>query len=440
MKISRLKISGYKNLKNLEMDFEESASLIALIGDNGSGKSNVLEALTIIFSGLSMKEKIDFDFEVEYYIGQTKYLICNNAEVLSISKNGKKIRKLDPLNDLPPAIFLYYCGDTRRLEEIADSNIDLEFNNALKIQEKVKMKYLSLLQLKDFPGAFLANALFETQTYSKVSELLGITRIADKIIFSLKRPNWSKKASINEDSFWNARGTVANLLHQFKDVGQLTILDKDSAVIHIDDWKKLKTIAENIFDMIKIFKLLMQADILDSIHFNVLKDDNEISIHELSEGEKQLASLLSFLEATKEYKSLFLLDEFDAFLHPSWQRKFVELVSGIDIRGQIIFTTHSPLSLTKLNKHQIRIFKNGEVEEVPADTFNRDSAEVMEEIMGVGLRSEDVQKLIDGFKKAALFSDKEQALYYKEQLTNMLSEGDPLWITVEILLSKLGEK
>lgn len=440
MKISRLKISGYKNLKNLEMDFEEDVSLIAFIGDNGSGKSNVLEALTIIFSRLSMKEKISFDFEVEYYIGQTKYLISNNAEVLSIFKNGKKIRKLDPLNDLPPAIFLYYCGDTRRLEEIADSNIDLEFNNALKIQEKVKVKYLSLLQLRDFPVAFLVNALFGTQTFSKVSELLGITRIADKVIFSLKRPNWSKKASINEDSFWNARGTVANLLHQIKDMGNLNILERDSAVIQIDDWKKLKTIAENIFDMLKIFKLLMQADILDSIHFNILKDDNEISIHELSEGEKQLASLLSFLEATKEYKSLFLLDEFDAFLHPSWQRKFVELVSDIEIRGQIIFTTHSPLSLTKLNKHQIRIFKNGKAEEVPADIFNRDSAEVMEEIMGVGLRSEDVQKLIDGFKKTALFSDKEQALYYKEQLTNILSEDDPLWRTVEILLSKLGDK
>ena len=61
MKISGLKISGYKNLKNLEMDFEKDVSLIALIGDNGSGKSNVLEALTIIFSRLSMKEKISFD-------------------------------------------------------------------------------------------------------------------------------------------------------------------------------------------------------------------------------------------------------------------------------------------------------------------------------------------------------------------------------------------
>lgn len=439
MKISRLKISGYKNLKNLEIDFEEDVSLIALIGDNGSGKSNLLEALTIIFSRLSMREKISFDFEVEYHIGQTKYLISNNAEVLLIFKNEKKIRKLDLLNDLPPAIFLYYCGDTRRLEEIADSNIDIEFNKALKIQGKVKVKYLSLLQLRDFPGAFLANALYETQTFSTVSELLGITRIAEKVIFSLKRPDWSKKASINEDSFWNAQGTVANLLHQIKDMGNLTILDRDSAVIQIDDWKKLKKIAENIFDMLKIFKLLMQADILDSIQFNVLKNDNEISIHELSEGEKQLASLLSFLEATKEYKSLFLLDEFDAFLHPSWQRKFVELVSKIDIRGQIIFTTHSPLSLTKLNKHQIRIFKNGAVEEVSVDTFNRDSAEVMEEIMEVGLRSKNVGEKIAEFKQFVLSKNKQEAQKIYLELKKILSGDDPFWITAEILLRKLGE-
>lgn len=440
MKISKLKISGYKNLKNMEVYFEEDVSLIAFIGDNGSGKSNVLEAIAMIFSRLSMEEKIDFDFELEYCIDEVKYTIQNIGGSVLALKDGKKLKKLNPLRDLPQGIFLYYCGETKRLEEIANSSVDKRFNKALKKDEEIRLKDISLLQLKDFPGAFLANALFKTDTYQKISEMIGITKITDNIILYLKRPVWSKKASISEDSFWNAHGTVANLLHKFKDLGQLRILDNDSAVIQIKNWKILNKLVENTFDLLKKFKLLIQADILDSIHFNVLKNDNEISIHELSEGEKQLASLLSFLEATKEYKSLFLLDEFDAFLHPSWQRKFVELVSDIDIRGQIIFTTHSPLSLTKLNKHQIRIFKNGEVEEVSADTFNRDSAEVMEEIMGVGLRSEDVQKLIDGFKKAALFSDKEQALYYKEQLTNILSEDDPIWIAVEILLSKLGDK
>lgn len=438
MKISGLKISGYKNLKNMEMDFEKDVSLIALIGDNGSGKSNVLEALAIIFSRLSMEEKIDFDFELEYCIDEVKYTIQNIGGSVLALKDGKKLKKLNPLRDLPQGIFLYYCGETKRLEEIANSSVDKRFSKALK-NEEIRLKDISLLQLKDFPGAFLANALFKTDTYQKTSKMIGITSITDNIILYLKRPAWSKKASISEDSFWNAQGTVANLLHQIKDMGNLAISDRDSAVIQIDDWKKLKTIAENIFDMLKIFKLLMQADILDSIDFNILKDDNEISIHELSEGEKQLASLLSFLEATKEYKSLFLLDEFDAFLHPSWQRKFVELVSDIDIRGQIIFTTHSPLSLTKLNKHQIRIFKNGEVEEVTVDTFNRDSAEVMEEIMKVGLRSKNVEEKISEFKQFVLSKNKQEAQKIYFDLEKILSGDDPFLITADILLRKIGE-
>lgn len=422
----------------MEMDFEKDVSLIALIGDNGSGKSNVLEALAIIFSRLSMEEKIDFDFELEYCIDEVKYTIQNIGGSVLALKDGKKLKKLNPLRDLPQGIFLYYCGETKRLEEIANSSVDKRFSKALK-NEEIRLKDISLLQLKDFPGAFLANALFKTDTYQKTSKMIGITSITDNIILYLKRPAWSKKASISEDSFWNAQGTVANLLHQIKDMGNLAISDRDSAVIQIDDWKKLKTIAENIFDMLKIFKLLMQADILDSIDFNILKDDNEISIHELSEGEKQLASLLSFLEATKEYKSLFLLDEFDAFLHPSWQRKFVELVSDIDIRGQIIFTTHSPLSLTKLNKHQIRIFKNGEVEEVTVDTFNRDSAEVMEEIMKVGLRSKNVEEKISEFKQFVLSINKQEAQKIYFDLEKILSGDDPFLITADILLRKIGE-
>ena len=439
MKISRLKISGYKNLKNLEMDFEKDVSLIALIGDNGSGKSNVLEAIAIIFSRLSMEEKIDFDFELEYCIDEVKYTIQNIGGSVLALKDGKKLKNLNSLRDLPQGIFLYYCGETKRLEEIANSSVDKRFNKALKKDEEIRLKDISLLQLKDFPGAFLANALFKTDTYQKISEMIGITKITDNIILYLKRPAWSKRASISEDSFWNAHGTVANLLHKFKDLGQLRILDNDSAVIQIKNWKILNKLVENTFDLLKKFKLLMQADILDSIHFNVLKDDNEISIHELSEGEKQLASLLSFLEATKDYKSLFLLDEFDAFLHPSWQRKFVELVSKIDIRGQIIFTTHSPLSLTKLNKHQIRIFKNGEVEEVTVDTFNRDSAEVMEEIMKVGLRSKNVEEKISEFKQFVLSKNKQEAHKIYFDLEKILSGDDPFLITAEILLRKLGE-
>ena len=49
MKIHSIYIDGYKNLNNIEIFMPEDTSVSAIIGNNGSGKSNILEALTQIF-------------------------------------------------------------------------------------------------------------------------------------------------------------------------------------------------------------------------------------------------------------------------------------------------------------------------------------------------------------------------------------------------------
>ena len=47
MKLKSLWIQEYKNLKDFQLDFEKGNHLSILIGNNGSGKSNVLEDLVI---------------------------------------------------------------------------------------------------------------------------------------------------------------------------------------------------------------------------------------------------------------------------------------------------------------------------------------------------------------------------------------------------------
>ncbi len=49
MKIKKLKIEGYKNLV---LNLEHNSDLLAVIGSNGSGKSNLLESLSYIFKSL----------------------------------------------------------------------------------------------------------------------------------------------------------------------------------------------------------------------------------------------------------------------------------------------------------------------------------------------------------------------------------------------------
>lgn len=102
-------------------------------------------------------------------------------------------------------------------------------------------------------------------------------------------------------------------------------------------------------------KMLLIKDCFTLIPIFVRKDVEMFPIELFSEGEKQLANLLMLMDLTKEFKTLFLLDEFDAYLHPNWQREFIKLISEINIRGQVLLTTHSPLTLNKINKENIRI-------------------------------------------------------------------------------------
>lgn len=56
MKLKSLKIEGFKNLTGADgwftLDFTNKDGITVLIGNNGSGKSNVLEAISAIFIGL----------------------------------------------------------------------------------------------------------------------------------------------------------------------------------------------------------------------------------------------------------------------------------------------------------------------------------------------------------------------------------------------------
>ena len=73
MRIDRLWLKDFKNLKDFEVDFDETSTRQVVIGRNGVGKSNLLEALTCIFRDLDLEEHSDFAYEIEY--------VCNNHYV-----------------------------------------------------------------------------------------------------------------------------------------------------------------------------------------------------------------------------------------------------------------------------------------------------------------------------------------------------------------------
>ena len=51
MKIQKIIIKGFKNLEDFKLDTKGNKTTV-LIGNNGTGKSNILEAISAIFASL----------------------------------------------------------------------------------------------------------------------------------------------------------------------------------------------------------------------------------------------------------------------------------------------------------------------------------------------------------------------------------------------------
>ena len=84
LRLKKVYIEDYKNIQGQTFDFSSSNGYVALIGLNGSGKSNLLEAISLIFKGLLFdKKKVPFDYEITYEIDGTEYFRKNGHAKLN---------------------------------------------------------------------------------------------------------------------------------------------------------------------------------------------------------------------------------------------------------------------------------------------------------------------------------------------------------------------
>jgi len=83
MHLKSLTIGQYKNLKDFTLNFDGSSFLDVFVGKNGSGKSNLFEALIEIFRHLYEydKEKGDpgFSYTIQYEIDDKDTTIAWSA-------------------------------------------------------------------------------------------------------------------------------------------------------------------------------------------------------------------------------------------------------------------------------------------------------------------------------------------------------------------------
>ena len=179
MKINTLRLVNFRNYHETEIEFSKGVNII--VGDNGVGKTNLVEAIDFLTIGKSFKtneekEMIRFDedfakIELEFFKKEKKKIQCviSNAGK-RISYNDIELKKLSELNgNLVDVLFVpedvnFFKDNPSNRRRFLDLNISflhkdylkdlssykklLKERNTLLKEEKVDKDYISILNLQ----------------------------------------------------------------------------------------------------------------------------------------------------------------------------------------------------------------------------------------------------------------------------------------------------
>lgn len=119
-------VSGFKNLSDFIMDFDSNSPTTVLVGRNGTGKSNILEALTVIFRDLDLEVVTpQFGYVLEYSCRGKRIIIDSDPDrqtkkvqmIIDGSTLTKKAFKENKRANLPNYVFGYYSGPSNRMQD-----------------------------------------------------------------------------------------------------------------------------------------------------------------------------------------------------------------------------------------------------------------------------------------------------------------------------------
>lgn len=411
----------FKNLKNVTIDFDQNHWVTVVIGWNGTGKSNVLEALAIIFRDLIAKKRAPaFAFQLAYRMGSgdtTRHIHIDadpdrnkDAFIIHVATDAPSRDEgtLIPLIEgdapgsasrgdaiklnaflaedgmhLPRYVFSYYSGESSRMREVFRPYLE-SYDSKLRKGKDPGLKRLFYAMPVHSQFVLLAFLIQQSDVVRAfLDDHLGLDpeEGIESVLFVLRQPPWKSKAVDGDPRFWNARGVVRDFLSRLYDIALAPIAIERQVPTSL--WNKTKLQFKYLFvkDIAALRRLVGNqtpaqffrdlestyvSELIEDVRIRVRlkKNDGSVTFRELSEGEQQLLTVLGLLRFTAEDESLFLLDEPDTHLNPRWSVDYIAYLKQFIASGtrqeetsHILLTTHNPLAIAELDRGQVQILR-----------------------------------------------------------------------------------
>ena len=398
-RLNKLKLISHPVLGDLNLDFQsrdfdrDNLYATVIIGQNGTGKSNILKVISEIFRTIALIKEGQEDAPIIWYKFYIKYTIDNVVyELKTLPKQGNDI--LCNKESIESDIFIE--SDTF-IHTLADMVLPTRLlASSLMLTDKFNAKSTALYK---YLGIRNENSPSSsgTRTY--------IRRTVDNIIDCLKRKNFTSELS----NFFEALELEPSLELIYKPRYRQIFYTSDISKNTLDDafggnnWKLYfprrqdpiwgtsrynsikdndelinkiisflqKNTGETIFrynlitssrsDLLEDFEIIKELSRLDIISFPELvisKRTGSYNFIESSSGETHLISEFIGLLSQIEDNSLILIDEPEISLHPNWQIKYIDFLKKTfrDYAScHFVIATHSHFILSNITSENSNV-------------------------------------------------------------------------------------
>lgn len=327
IELQKLRIlSDFKNLKDIDIDFKQGQATYVLIGNNGAGKSSILEAVSAIFGSLyNTEEATGFDYAIIYKVDGHRVVVTYKQNSLKIKLDGASISQ-DALrnNYLPSRIICNYSGEDMRIRELYYDRPFRDYistlattGGAYDLRMVFVDKDLWMIILLVMLACRRANPAID----SFLNDTLGIRNVDTiSIEFNTKAlESWQMNPSV----------------YYIRQIQPYIDKDGSIAVEHVNPNDELPM---TLFNYWNGSRPLIK-------NLNIRYNDG-VDATFLSEGEKKMMVVFFILEAIADEKSIVLLDEPDSHVHVARKAELKEYFDKTLNRKNIL-TSHSPTLTAK---------------------------------------------------------------------------------------------
>lgn len=394
MKLLQVELNNFRNEKYKCIDFinelGEVRQFTVLIGDNGTGKTSILEAITKGYTPIVRT------------ISSTAVEKCDLTD--SDIKNGEKWTAIKITSRIDERDYCWY--NRRRMKK--------EIDYAPQVQQD--------LDIKGIKSAY-------SDAYENGRVPLVLYYGTDRIIRDVP-----KRGHIKEFTAKDALKNCFDNANYFRDFYEWFKTEEDIELREKADNPNYQSIQLNsvrsaIESMIPGYKNL-RIKLNPARMIITDQSQSELVIDQLSGGYKAILSMVSDIaqrlslanpETTNplQEQAIILIDEIDLHLHPKWQKRIAADLKRTFPNCQFIVTTHSPFIIQSLDKEEL-INLERDIQEIAGSFEGWSIEEIQEYEMGVQRKTEYYLDRMRCFSDAIDNEEFEAAKKLYEELLTMI--------------------